>query len=136
MTEQLRGAYERAGAAAARRQARAEAVAKIEAKMRKWQEDIERQLVEYRKQLERQSSSNDGDFEAGRQRLAAKMQERGAYSKSLADAATFLTEHFRGRTECAALFQELEDLDKSSIVAEPPPEGVPSPNMYLEKNPE
>jgi serine/threonine-protein kinase len=139
MTEQLRGAYERAGAAAARRQARAEAVAKIEAKMRKWQEDIERidaQLGEYRKQLERQSSTIEDDFEAARQRLAAKMQERGAYSKSLEDAATFLTEHFRGRPECATVFQELEDLDKSSIVAEPPPEGVPSPNAYLDKNPE
>jgi hypothetical protein len=139
MTEQLRGAYERAGAAAARRQARAEAIAKIEAKMRKWQEDIERidaQLVEYRKQLEHQSSSSEGDLETGRQRLAAKMQEREAYSKSLSDAASFLTEHFRGRAECASLFQELEDLDKSSILAEPPPEGVSSARSYLEKNPE
>jgi hypothetical protein len=53
------------------------------------------------------------------------MQERGAYSKSLEDAATFLTEHFRGRPECATVFQELEDLDKSSIVAEPPPKASP-----------
>jgi serine/threonine-protein kinase len=139
MTEQLRGAYERAGAAAARRQARAEAIAKIETKMRKWQEDIERievQLVEYRKQLENQSTSIEDDLEAGRQRLAAKMQERDAYGKSLADAAALLTEHFRDRRECAALFQELDELDKSSIVAEPPPEGLSSPASYLEKNPE
>jgi eukaryotic-like serine/threonine-protein kinase len=125
MTEELRGAYERAGAAAARRQARAEAVAKIETKMRKWQEDVDRidsQLVEYRKQLERQSSSAEDDLEAGRQRLAAKMQEREAYAASLGAAASYLTEHFRGRTECGDLFMELEELDRNSVVAEPPPD--------------
>ena len=132
MTEEIRGAYERAGAAAARRQARAEAVAKIETKMRKWQEDVERidsQLVEYRKQLERQSSSAEDDLEAGRQRLAAKIQEREAYAASLGAAAGYLTEHFRGRTECGDLFRELDELDRSSVVAEPPPDSsflVPS----------
>jgi eukaryotic-like serine/threonine-protein kinase len=126
MTEELRGAYERAGAAAARRQARAEAVAKIETKTKKWQEDVERidvQLVEYRKQLERQSSSAEDDLEAGRQRLAAKIQEREAYSASLGAAASHLAEHFRGRPECATLFLELEELDRNSVVAEPPPDG-------------
>ena len=57
------------------------------------------------------------------QRLAAKVQERDTYHASLANAATFLSEHFRSRPECADLFRELEELERSSVVAEPPTAG-------------
>jgi len=122
MTEQIRKAYEKAGAAAARRQARAEAVAKVETKLVKWQDDVERieeQLVEYREQLDRHSFAIDGDLETCRQRLAAKVQERETYSRALEDAAHHLSSHFRGKPECKELFTELEELDRSSTVAAP-----------------
>jgi serine/threonine-protein kinase len=126
MTEGLRRAYEAAGAAAARRQARAEAVAKVESKIKKWQEDCERidnQLVEYREQLDSHASVIEDDLESGRQRLIVKAQERDSYRTALEAAAAFLIEHFRGRPECASLFDELDDLERSSIVTDlgPPP---------------
>jgi serine/threonine-protein kinase len=123
MSDGLRRAYETAGAAAARRQARAEAVAKVEAKIRKWQEDcgrIDNQLVEYREQLDSHASVIEGDLETARQRLLDKAQERDGYRAALEAAAAFLIEHFQHRPECAALFEELDDLDRHSIVAEPP----------------
>jgi len=121
MTDELRRAYEMAGAAAARRQGRAEAVAKVEAKIKKWQDDcdrIEAQLAEYREQLDRHSSSIEGDLEGGRQRLATKVQQRQRYSEALAASAAFLADHFRGKSECAPLYQELDELDRSSVVAD------------------
>ncbi|MCK9521887.1 MAG: protein kinase [Proteobacteria bacterium] len=122
MTEELRQAYERAGATAARRQARSEAVSKVQAKITKWKEDIARietQVVEYRSQLERHSSAIDDDLGSSRKRLDAKVQEREAYNHRLEQAAQFLSEHFRGRPECLALFKELEELDRTSVVIEP-----------------
>ena len=101
MTEGLRKAYETAGFAAARRQSRAESVSKVEAKINKWNDDIERieaQLSEYREQLEHHPSSVDSELEAGRQRLAAKSQERDSYSAALRDAADFLADHFNWHT--------------------------------------
>jgi len=121
MTDGLRPAYEMAGAAAARRQGRAEAVAKVEAKINKWQEDcsrIEAQLSEYREQLDRHSLSIEGDLEAGRQRLASKVQQRSKLADGLADSTTYLADHFRGKSECAPLYEELEELDRSSVVAD------------------
>jgi len=121
MTEGLRKAYETAGSAAARRQSRAEAVTKVEAKIKKWNDDIEQieaQLSEYREQLEHQPSSVDTDLEAGRQRLAAKSQERDSYSAALADAADFLAAHFKNKTECTELFTDLEEIDRGSVIIE------------------
>jgi serine/threonine-protein kinase len=126
MTVELRKAYETAGAAAARRQARAEAVAKVEAKIAKWQEDcdrIEAQLVEYREQLDRHSTSIEGDMKEGRERLAAKVQEKETYADALTDTAELLTSHFRGKEECKALMVELEEIDRTSVVIEPPSGG-------------
>lgn len=117
MTEELRKAYEMAGAAAARRQARAEAVTKVEAKIRKWQEECERidaQLVEFRNQLDRQSSTVEDDLATGRQRLAAKVQEREGYSIALEEAASFMLDHFRGRPECTTLVDELKEFDRAT----------------------
>jgi len=123
MTDELRRAYEAAGAAAARRQARAEAVAKVEAKIGKWREDCERidlQLVEYREQLDRHASVIEDDLQASRQRLIEKAQERDGYRAALEEAAAFLFDHFQGRPGCNSLFEELDDLERSSIVADPP----------------
>jgi serine/threonine-protein kinase len=127
MTDDLRRAYEMAGAAAARRQGRAEAVAKVEAKIKKWQDDcdrIEDQLAEYRQQLDRQASSVGGDLEGGRQRLVTKVQQRQRYAEALASSADFLADHFRGKSECAPLYEELDELDRSSVVAD-----VENPNL-------
>lgn len=132
MTESLRQAYEKAGAAAARRQSRAEAVAKVEAKIGKWQDDIERineQLVEYREQLDRHSSAIDDDLSTSRRRLAAKVQERESYSKALADAAHYLSSHFKGKPECETLFDELDELDRNSTVAAPEDMGAAVPRV-------
>jgi serine/threonine-protein kinase len=121
MTDNLRKAYEMAGAAAARRQGRAEAVAKVEAKIKKWQDDcgrIEAQLGEYRQQLDRHSLSIEDDLDAGRQRLASNVQQRHKFVEALADSTVFLADHFRGKSECAPLFEELDDLDRSSVVAD------------------
>ncbi|MFO8073472.1 MAG: protein kinase [Polyangia bacterium] len=122
MTEELRNAYETAGAAAAQRQSRAEAVAKVEAKIRKWQEDCDRidsQLVEYRAQLDRNSSSIEEELEAGRRNLASKGQQRDRYKRSLEEATSFLQEHFRSHPQCGPLFDELNELERSSLLAEP-----------------
>ena len=121
MTEGLRKAYETAGFAAARRQSRAESVSKVEAKINKWNDDIERieaQLSEYREQLEHHPSSVDSELEAGRQRLAAKSQERDSYSAALGDAADFLADHFNEKAECKELFIELEEIDRSSVIVD------------------
>ncbi len=126
MNDDLRQAYEAAGSAAARRQARAEAVTKVESKIRKWQEDCERidhQLIEYREQLDSHASVIESDLESGRRRLIAKAQERDSQRAALEEAAGFLIDHFRGRPECEALFAELDDLERNSIVAEPPARG-------------
>ncbi|MDJ0764771.1 MAG: protein kinase [Myxococcota bacterium] len=119
MTDELRHAYEMAGAAAARRQARAEAVAKVEAKIRKWQDEcdrIEEQLVEFRRQLDRQSATVEDDLESGRNRLAAKVGERDGYSEALDAAANYLTEHFQDRPECRTLMEELYELNQATTL--------------------
>ena len=120
MTDELRRAYEMAGAAAAKRQARAEAVAKVDTKIRKWQEECDRidaQLKEYRGHLESQSSTIDDDIETGRERLTNKLQEREDFNEALTQTCNFLAEHFRDRPECKSLIDELKDLDRVSEVA-------------------
>jgi serine/threonine-protein kinase len=117
MTNDLRIAYEMAGAAAARRQARAEAIAKVEAKIRKWQEECDRidhQLGEFKEQLNKQSSTAEDDLTTGRARLATKVQQREQYSATLAESANFLEEHFRNRPECTSLIDELRVLNRAS----------------------
>ncbi|MBN2803506.1 MAG: protein kinase [Deltaproteobacteria bacterium] len=122
MNIHLRNAYEKAGAMAARRQARSEAVLKVEAKMEKWQEEltnIDSQLAEYKEQLDKNSSSIDDDLVDARRRLAAKVKERDTYTRKLEESADFLKSHFTGRPECTELFKELEELDRNSILIEP-----------------
>lgn len=124
MSSHLRDAYEKAGAMAARRQSRSEAVAKVEAKITKWKEEsarIDSQLEEYHQQMDRHSSAIDDDLGAGRRRLAAKVKERDTYSHKLAESAEFLKTHFKGKSECEDLYRELEELDRNSIVIEPTP---------------
>ena len=119
MTTELREAYEKTGAAAARCQSRADAVNKVEIKIKKWQDDIGRinsQLVEYRDQLDRHADAIEGDLETGQGRLAAKIQERDSYSLALSNAESFLTEHFRSKSECQILFNELDELERNTIV--------------------
>ncbi|MBN2715773.1 MAG: protein kinase [Deltaproteobacteria bacterium] len=127
MSAHLRDAYEKAGAMAARRQARSEAVAKVEAKIVKWKEEsarIDAQLEEYHQQMDRHSSAIDDDLDAGRRRLAAKVKERETYSRKLEESADYLSTHFNGKPECEDLFRELEELDRNSIVIEPSPSTV------------
>jgi eukaryotic-like serine/threonine-protein kinase len=123
MTEELRHAYEMAGAAAARRQSRAEAVAKVEAKVQKWQDEcnrIDAQLIEFRGQLDGQSVTIEDDLEIGRQRLAAKVQEREEYSDKLNNSSGYLITHFRERPECKTLVNELLEFEKANRIAEKP----------------
>jgi hypothetical protein len=120
MTDELRKAYEMAGAAAAKRQSRAEAVAKVDAKIRKWQEEcdrIEEQLNEYRAHLDSQSANLDEDVENAGTRLAVKIQERENRSTALRETCDFLADHFQDRPECKSLLDELRDLDRVSEVA-------------------
>ncbi len=124
MSAHLRDAYEKAGAMAARRQSRSEAVAKVESKIAKWQEEarqIDTQLEEYRRQLDRQTTTSDDDLVAGQRRLAAKVKERETYSMKLEESADYLASHFKGRPECEDLFKELEELDRNSVIIEPNP---------------
>ncbi len=119
MTDELRKAYETAGAAAAKRQSRAEAVAKVDAKVRKWQDECDRidaQLKEYRSHLDSQSTNIDEDLSSGRERLAAKMQERENHSSKLNETCQFLSSHFQDRPECRSLIGELKELDRVSSV--------------------
>ncbi|MCU0662228.1 MAG: protein kinase [Myxococcota bacterium] len=117
MTAELRAAYETAGAAAAKKQARAEAVAKVETKIQKWQEEAERiesQLNEFRSQLDRQSVAIEDDLETGQTRLQTKMQEREDYRNKLQELAETLSSHFQSKPECKTLFEELQGLDRAS----------------------
>ncbi|MCP4601031.1 MAG: protein kinase [Proteobacteria bacterium] len=117
MTNELRYAYEMAGAAAARRQSRAEAVAKVEAKIRKWEEECDRidaQLQEFRDQLDRQSTTVEDDLANGRRRLASKVQEREGYSAALAESSKLMFDHFHDRPECSTLIEEIRELDKAA----------------------
>jgi serine/threonine-protein kinase len=119
MTDELRHAYELAGAAAARRQARAEAVAKVESKIKKWKEEcdrIEAQLKEYRGQLDKQSATIEDDLETGRRRLATKVQERESYAANLHECARIMEDHFENKPECKSLVDELSELDRASTV--------------------
>ena len=122
MSDSLREAYERAGAAAARRQGRAEAVAKVETKIRKWEDECDRiaaQIDEYRTQLDHQSSTYEEEIDTLRSRLSNKVQERDDFYLTLNEAVSLLREHFDGRPECRSLFDELHDLERvhNSVVA-------------------
>lgn len=120
MTAELRSAYEMAGAAAAKRQARAEAVAKVESKINKWQEEcdrIESQLAEFRNQLDGQSAAIEDDLESGRARLASKMQERDSYVQALQESADYLINYFIDRPECSTLIDELRGLERASQIS-------------------
>lgn len=121
MTAELRAAYETAGAAAAKKQARAEAVAKVETKIQKWREEadrIEAQLSEFRNQLDRQSVAIEDDLETGQTRLQTKMQEREDYRNKLQEMADFLSSHFQTKPECKTLFDELQGLDRASQLSQ------------------
>jgi serine/threonine-protein kinase len=121
MTAELRAAYETAGAAAAKKQARAEAVAKVETKIQKWQEEadrIEDQLNEFRNQLDRQSVAIEDDRETGQNRLQSKMQEREEYRTKLEQLADTLSAHFHSKPECKTLFEELQGLDRASQLSQ------------------
>jgi serine/threonine-protein kinase len=121
MTGELRTAYEMAGAAAAKRQSRSEAVAKVEAKIAKWQaecDQIDAQLSEFRNQLDKQSTTAEDDLEEGRKNLAEKLQERDAHAESLAEATEHLVHHFSDRPECKSLVEELAELDRATQISQ------------------
>jgi serine/threonine-protein kinase len=121
MTSELRTAYEMAGAAAAKRQARSEAIKKVEAKIAKWQaecDQIDAQLIEFRSQLDKQSMSGEDDLEEGRKHLAKKLQEREANAASLLEATEYLIDHFSDRPECKSLIDELAELDRATQVSQ------------------
>jgi chromosome segregation ATPase len=121
MTGELRTAYEMAGAAAAKRQSRSEAVAKVEAKIAKWQgecDQIDAQLVEFRSQLDKQATSAEDDLEEGRKNLADKLQERDIHAASLAEATDYLIHHFSDRPECNSLIEELAELDRATQISQ------------------
>jgi serine/threonine protein kinase len=121
MTGELRKAYETAGAAAARRQSRSEAVQKVESKIEKWQSEcdrIDKQLEEFRSQLDNQSNDNDDDLVEARKRLAAKMKERDGNDEALNGAVDFLTDHFQNRQECTTLIDELNQLNRATEVSQ------------------
>jgi serine/threonine-protein kinase len=121
MTIELRSAYEMAGAAAAKRQARGEAITKVESKIAKWQAECDRiaaQLVEFRSQLDKRTTSGEDDLEEGRKHLAEKLQERDANAASLLDATSYLLDHFNDRSECKSLVDELAELDRATQVSQ------------------
>ena len=121
MTSELRKAYETAGAAAAKRQARGEAVEKVKAKIAKWQaecDSIDAQLAEFRGQLDQQSVTGEDDLEEGRKQLAEKLQERDDNAAALAEATAYLVEHFSDQPECKSLLDELADLDRATQVSQ------------------
>jgi len=123
MHEDLRKAYERAGAAAAKKQSRAEAISKVERKINKWSEEvkqIESQIDEYRLQLIRHSDAVEDDLQAGRSRVADKAKENAKFEQELKDAADLLTDHFRHRNDCTTLVDELLAFDEAMMLAKNP----------------
>ena len=118
--DDLRKAYERAGASAARKQSRADAINKVESKISKWTgevEQIESQINEYRVQLIRHSDAVEDDLQSGRNHVTDKAKENTGYEEEMKTAEQLLNEHFRQRNDCTTLVDELAAF--AQMMAEP-----------------
>jgi serine/threonine protein kinase len=108
--QQLRAAFERAGAAAALVEARKEHLAEREQKVGvkdAHARDLRRQIEELRAQLARYAEALEEDLAQGREKVAARTREGLAFEKAFSEVSTLLLGHLKGKPEVRDLLQEL-----------------------------
>ena len=107
---QLRGIFERAGAASALVEARREQVKEHEQKAASKDaqaRDLRRQIEELRAQLARYAEALEEDLSTGRERVAARTREGLAYEKAFSDVSALLLNHLKSKPEVRDLLQDL-----------------------------
>ena len=107
---QLRGVYERAGAAQALVDARREQLAERDrraAAKDALARDLRRQIEELRTQLARYAEALEEDLASGRDKVTARTREGLAFEKAFSDASTLLLTHLKGKPEARDLMQDL-----------------------------
>jgi len=107
---QLRTAFERAGAALALVEARREQLAEREQKASvkdAHARDLRRQIEELRAQLSRYAEALEEDLAQGRERVAARTREGLAFEKSFSEVSSALLSHLKAKPEARDLLQEL-----------------------------
>jgi len=109
----LAGLLGEAGAAAARRQMIADAIAGVEARIERWLADAERAAQHAdRLRLQLKSQNERIENELGRQetQVAELYAERALHLATLEQAQSWLREHLGRRRECAPLLEKLRQL--------------------------
>ena len=107
---QLRGVFERAGAAMAFVEAKREQIREHETKASgkdTQARDLRRQIEELRAQLARYAEALEEDLSGGREKVAARTREGLAYEKAFSDVSSLLLNHLKAKPEARDLLQEL-----------------------------
>ncbi len=108
--QQLRVAFERAGAAGALLEARKEHLTDREQKAGvkdAHARDLRRQIEELRAQLARYAEALEEDLAQGREKVAARTREGLTLEKSFSDVSLLLLNHLKAKAEVRDLLQEL-----------------------------
>jgi serine/threonine-protein kinase len=117
--QQLRTAFERAGAAMALVEARREQLAEREQKASvkdAHARDLRRQIEELRAQLSRYAEALEEDLAQGREKVAVRTREGLAFEKGFSEVSTALLGHLKAKPEARDLLQELMENMHAPVV--------------------
>jgi serine/threonine-protein kinase len=106
----LRGLFEKSGAAGALLEARREQQKEHELRAQQKEaqaRDLRRQIEELRAQLARYAEALEEDLSSGREKVAARTREGIAYEKAFSEVSVLLLNHLRAKPEARDLMQEL-----------------------------
>ncbi|HEX4446980.1 MAG TPA: protein kinase [Polyangiaceae bacterium] len=107
---QLRGIFERAGAALAMVDAKREQLKDHEQRAvhkEAHARDLRRQIEELRAQLARYAEALEEDLASGREKVAERTREGIGYEKSFSEVSALLLNHLKAKPEARDLLQEL-----------------------------
>ncbi len=106
-----RQSFELATASAARAEVLQEVMKDVHTSVsskEKSSQDLRRQIEDLKGQLQRYSDALENDLVAGRERIATRVRDALQYEKTFLESSRLLTEHLRGKPECAELFEEMK----------------------------
>ena len=111
--QELRKAYESAGAARVRFSQRSQELAKIEieiSNMKTKARNMGRRIIELRESLDRQADRLDASLSDARRKMASSGRNRAQVLRDLEDSALALLNELENRPELSDLFSEMEAL--------------------------
>jgi serine/threonine-protein kinase len=75
--------------------------------------ELKKQIEDLRAQLRRYSEALEADLQAGRERIASRVQEAINYEKSFRNASETIIEHLNDKPECSEILRAISRRPRS-----------------------